>query len=289
MNTTRREFLATVAGAAASATTLAAQAVREIKSPFNGPIGLQMWSLRESLPKDLAGTLAKIRAMGFRDVEGAGLWGTTVEKMRAALDAAGLRCTSAHMQLDRLDKDVAGALTEAKAMGASMVVCPWIQEKVTRDDIMKAADVFNKAAKAAHDRGMRFGYHCHGYEFIPSSDGTLFDTLMKNTDPKMVEVQVDVFHAFHGGADPAKLITQLGSRVTSLHLKDLKKGAPVKAGTALGTPDVDVPVGTGQVDWPAVLRAAKAAGPQRYFVEDESADPLGHIPQSVKYLEGIKI
>ncbi|MFN8579904.1 MAG: sugar phosphate isomerase/epimerase [Gemmatimonadaceae bacterium] len=286
---TRREFLTTLTVAAAAARAVGAQAPREIKSPLNGPIGLQLWSLRNYLPKDLPGTLAKTRAMGFREVEAAGLWGTTVEKLRAALDAAGLKCQSAHTGFDRLQNDLTGALNEARALGATWIVCPWIAEKVTRDDVLKAADVFNRSAKAAHDRGMRFAYHCHGYEFIPSADGTLWDTLVKSTDAKLVEFQIDVFHAFFGGADPAKLIAQLGPRVTSLHLKDLKKGVTVTRGSAVGTPDIDVPVGSGQVDMMAVLRAAKAAGPQIYYLEDESDTPLTHIPESVKYLESVKV
>src|SRR6266536_98782 len=108
----RREFLTTIAVAGATsalrarwagaAETAAASPAAEIKTALNGPVGLQLWSLREYLPKDLPGTLAKVRAMGFREVEGAGLWGATAPKLRAALDAAGLRCPSAHMGFERL-------------------------------------------------------------------------------------------------------------------------------------------------------------------------------------------
>jgi sugar phosphate isomerase/epimerase len=124
---------------------------------------------------------------------------------------------------------------------------------------------------------------------VPSSEGTLFDTLVRTTDPTSVEFQVDVFHTFHGGGDPIRVITQLGSRVTSLHLKDLRKGAIVTAGTSTGTPDLDVPLGTGQIDWPPVLRAARSAGALLYYVEDESADPLAHIPKSLAYLESLEL
>ena len=225
----RREFLSTLAvGLTASAMrpawALAADAP-EIKSSLNAPIGLQLYSLREYGPKDLPGTLAKVRAMGFRDVESAGLWNHTLPEFRSALDAAGLT----------------------------------------------------------------FGYHCHGYEFIPSAEGTLFDTFAGLADPKLVSFQVDVFHAYHGGADPAQLIEKHKGRVKSLHLKDLKKGVVVKAGTATAEADVDVPVGSGQIDYPAVLRAAKKAGVSMYYVEDESKDPLGHVPQSLAYLSSVKV
>lgn len=286
---TRREFLTTVSLLSVTTPLMARLAQREIRSALNGPIGLQLWSLRAYLPKDLPGTLKTVRDMGFREVEGAGLWGHTAADLRKAMDTAGLRCQSAHMGYERLRDDLPGALAEARALGATWVVCPWIAEKVTRDDVLKAADLFNRSAKAAHGAGMRFAYHCHGYEFIPSADGTLFDTLAKATDPVEVEFQMDVFHAFYGGADPAALITKHAPRVSSLHVKDLKKGAPVVVGKSVGTADIDVPAGTGQLDMPAILRAAVKAGTRFYYIEDESADPLGHIPMTVKYLESFKM
>jgi sugar phosphate isomerase/epimerase len=289
----RREFLTTVAaGLAAPAGARAwLGAQDEIKTVLNGPVGVQMWSFREYLPKDLPGTLTKVRAMGFREVEGAGLWKRTVGELRAALDASGLRCQSAHMGFDRLRDDSAGAFAEAKALGASWVVCPWIShdKEFTREDALKSAEVFNKVAAAAEAAGLRFAYHCHGYEMLPSPEGTRFDTLAQNTDPKRVMFQVDVFHTLHGGADPVALINRYAARVKSLHLKDLQKGVAITKGTGTATPDLDVPLGTGQVNWPAVLRAATKAGASLYYVEDESADPWGHIPQSLQYLKSLKL
>jgi sugar phosphate isomerase/epimerase len=294
--TSRREFLTTLAaGVAVSAMrpsgALGADAP-EIKSSLGGPIGLQLWSLREYGPKDLPGTLAKVRAMGFREVESAGLWKHSLAEFRSALDTAGLKCHSSHIGFDRLRDDAAGAIAEAKGLGATGIVCAWISHKgdtFTREDATQGAEVFNKFGQAAQDAGLTFGYHCHGYEFVPSTEGTLFDTIAGLADPKLVGFQIDVFHAYHGGADPAQLIEKHKGRVRSLHLKDLKKGEVVKAGTAIADAEVDVPVGSGQIDTPAVLRAAKKAGVAMYYVEDESKDPLGHIPQSIAYLSSVKV
>ena len=263
---------------------------REITTALNGPVGLQLWSLREYLPKDLPGTLAKVRELGFRDVEGAGLWGQTAARMRQALDAAELRCRSAHMGFERLRDDPGRAFAEAKTMGAEWVVCPWIPHGnvFTRDDALKAADAFNRFATGAEAAGLRFAYHCHGYEFVPSSEGTLFDTLAGASSPQHVLFQIDVFHALFGGADPAQLIERHGRRVVSLHLKDLKKGFPITKGTATAPAEADVPVGSGQVDMAAVVRAAMKAGTSLYYVEDESPEPWTHIPATVAYLEGFK-
>ena len=291
----RRDFLARMTaglGAAALRPSVGWTADKvEIRTALKGTVGLQLWSLREYLPKDLPGTLAKVRAMGFREVEGAGLWGHSAAALRSAMDKAGLRCPSAHMGMERLRDDLSGALAEAKALGASHVVCPWIphDKTFTRDDALKAAEAFNGFGKAARAAGLSFGYHCHGYEFVPSTEGTLFDTLAGAADASLVEFQIDTFHAHHGGGDPAGLIERHKGRVRSLHLKDQRKGFPVQAGKGTAPPEADVPVGTGQVDFPAVLRAAVKAGVSFYFVEDESPDPLAHIPQSVAYLEGFKL
>lgn len=289
---TRRQFLnAAAALVTASCTRPPAPAAgpREIATTLGAPVGLQLWSLRDYLPRDLAGTLAKVRAMGFRDVEGAGPWGRAAAELRQAMDAAGLRCQSTHVGYERLRDDLPGAFDEARAFGATWIVCPWIphEQTVTREITLAAADLFNRVGRAAAGSGLRFSYHCHGYEFLPSTEGTLFDTLAGATDPKQVEFQMDVFHAFYGGADPARLIAQHAPRVSSLHLKDLKKGAPVTAGAAVGTPDIDVPVGSGQLDMLAVLAAARTAGTAIYYLEDESADPLGNIPRSVEWLERV--
>ncbi len=293
---TRRDFLAAVAAGVGASTLrpgrLLAADRPEVKIGLNGPVGLQLWSLRESLPKDLSGTLAKVRAMGFVEVEGAGLWGQPLAAFRAALDKAGLRCRSAHMGMERLEADLAGTLAEAKALGATDVVCPWIphdDKGFMRDDALKAADKFNRFGEAAKAAGLTFGYHCHGYEMVPATEGTLFDTLAKATDASLVSFQIDTFHAYHAGADPVAIITKYKGRVRSLHLKDEKKGFPRVAGSAGATPDADVPVGSGQIDFPAVLKAAVKAGVARYYVEDESADPLAHIPQSLAFLERLKV
>jgi sugar phosphate isomerase/epimerase len=292
--TSRRRFLTALAAGAGAVhfgvRSADAQQI-EMTTALNGPVGLQLWSLRKYLPNDLPATLGKVRAMGFREVEAAGLYHHTVTEFRMALDTAGLRCQSAHTGFGALRDHAAEAFAEAKALGATGIVCPWIDhgQAFTHDDAMKAAEVFNRVGAAAKREDLSLSYHCHGYEFVPSTEGTLFDTLAGATDPATVAFQIDVLHAFLGGADPAALITRYGARVKSLHLKDLKKGFPVKAGTAIAPAESDVPLGTGPGDMPAALRAAIKAGVPLYYVEDESDDPLGHIPASLAYLTALKL
>jgi len=295
--TSRRDFLTTAAvglGASALRSEWALGSdTPEVKTALNGPVGLQLYSLRAQLKKDVPGTLAKVRPLGIREVETAGTWGQTPADHRAALDKAGLRCQASHMGFERLRDDLAGALKEAKTLGASWVVCPWIPHDnakgFTRDDAMKAAEAFDRFGKAGRDAGLKLAYHCHGYEFVPGAEGTLFDVLAAHTDPALVSFEVDVFWAKAGGADPAKLIEKYKGRVPFLHVKDMKKGLSLPPGSSGAPDDTNVPLGTGQIDWPAVFHASVKSGTLVYYIEDESPDPLGQIPESLKYLAALKL
>ena len=293
---TRRRFLGTLTaglGAAALKPSGAfAGLAPEVKSPLGGPIGLQLWSLRDSLPKDVPGTLARLRALGIREVEAAGLAGMPIEGFRAALDKADLVCHSAHMDFDRLRTDTAGALKEAKALGVKFLVCPWIPHEgkvLTREGALKAVEVFNATGKAAKAEGVRFGYHAHGYEFAPSTEGMLFDTISRQTDPALVSFEIDIFWAKAGGVDPAKLIESLPGRVPLLHVKDLKKGLELPPGSSGAPEDSDVASGTGQLDLPAIFRAARKSGTEIFYIEDESTKPWEQIPETVKYLSSLRL
>jgi sugar phosphate isomerase/epimerase len=292
----RRSFMTSLAVGAGVAAVRPAFGVAplppEVKTVLNGPVGLQLWSLRVDLPKDVPGTLQRLRGLGIRHVEAAGLpKGTTALAFRKALDAASLVCRSAHMPFERLRDDSAGAVKEAKALGCLFVVCPWIPHDkagFTADDAAKAADVFNKTSQVAKAEGLRLGYHAHGYEFLPGAGGTLFDALVKNTDPA-VGIEVDIFWAKAGGVDPAKLIESLHGRVPLIHIKDMKKGLELPPGSSGAPEDSDVAAGQGQLDLPAIFRAAIKSGVEFYYIEDESTKPWEQIPVSLKYLSAMKL
>jgi len=295
--TSRRTFLGAMTagvGAAAlggrSAFAAAGTLPPEVKSSLGAPLGLQLYSLRDDAPKDLPGTLARVRALGIVEVETAGLYDKDVATVRAALDQAGLRCSGSHIGYDRWQKDIPGAVKEAKALGARFATVAWIKgdKAFSREDALRAAGVFNEAGKACAAEGVRLCYHCHGYEFVPSPEGTLFDTIVKNTDPKLVSFEIDVFWAKAGGTDPAKLIASLPGRVPLLHVKDMAKGLTLPPGSSSADNSSNVVVGTGQIDWPAVFRAAKAAGGEIYYIEDESQAVWEQLPKSLAYLSALK-
>jgi sugar phosphate isomerase/epimerase len=136
--------------------------------------------------------------------------------------------------------------------------------------------------------GLTFIYHNHGFEYQPYEDGTLYDYLLKNTDPKYVSMELDILWAFFPGQDPAQLLAKYGNRYKALHMKDLKKG--VERGSLSGgtAQENDVILGTGQIDIPAVIKAAKKAGVKHYYIEDESSSSVTQVPESIKYLNSLK-
>lgn len=276
----------------ASLTTLtvglaAAKAVGTGKS-FKGPVGLQLYSLRDQFKTDVLGTLDKVKAFGFKEVELAGTYGMTAEKFVAELKTRGLVPIAAHFPYERFRDNAEAVAQEAKALGLKYAGVAWIPHQGDFDEreCLAAAAVFNQAGAVMKQHGLKFFYHTHGYEYQPHRQGTLFDLLMEKTDPKLVAYEMDLLWTLHPGQDPVQLLNRYGKRFELMHLKDLKKG--VKGDLSGGT-DVrnDVALGTGQMNFPAVLKAAKKAGVKHYFIEDESPTVLDQIPQSLRYLEQV--
>ena len=258
---------------------------------FQGIAGLQLYSLREQFKTDVPGTLDEVQAWGIKEVETAGTYGLTPEKFRELLEARGLKAVSGHFKYELLAGDIDGVIREAKALGVQYVACAWIphtptefNEEVTR----RAAVDFNRAGEALAKAGLKFAYHAHGYEFAPFGDGTYFDLLVKETKPGFVNFEMDVFWITHPGKNPAELLAKYPDRWSLMHLKDIRKGAKTGIFTGKAALPDDVILGTGQVDWPMVLRAAAKAGVKHYFIEDESPTVEAQIPESLKYLQTLK-
>jgi sugar phosphate isomerase/epimerase len=253
------------------------------------PVGLQLYSLRQLFPKDVPGTLAKIRELGFREIEGGGDYGLGVAGFRAALQKAGLTLTSALFGYEDWGKDTAASVRKAAEFGARYTGCAWIPhqgETFTREDALRAAADFNKWGQATKAAGIRFVYHLHGYEFEPSPEGTLFDTLAKETDPGLVAFEADIFWVRRGGVDPVALFERYPGRIPLTHLKDIAKGTEICKPNGRAPDETSVPLGEGMIDWPSVLRAAQKAGVERHYLEDEHPEALTQIPRSLRYLAG---
>ena len=261
---------------------------------FHDHLGLQQWSLRDTTKaKGLPASFDVAKGWGFTEIEG-GIGGPMpAEQVRAELDKRGLTVPSVHAQYDQLAKDLAGVIRDAKTLGAKYVMCPWIPHKAAFDAALmhKAVEDFNKWGEAFRAAGITFGYHPHGYEFSAgaAAGDTLLDDLIRGTKPENVVFEMDVFWVVHGGGDPVKLLEKYSTRWVALHVKDIRKGAPTGFTTG-HAPDADnVTVGTGQVDWKAVISAAEKVGVKYYFIEDETPAPLECIPASLAYLKTLKL
>jgi len=257
---------------------------------FKGPTGLQLYSLRGIATQNPPKALKQAADFGFKLVETAGTYNLPPEKFKALLAEHGLKPISGHFPYDRWKTEPEKVLAEAKAIGLQYAGCAWISHKPPFNEAAArdAITVFNRAGELGAKQGIKVFYHAHGYEFHPHGDGTLMDLLIKDTNPKHVAFELDVLWVVFPGHDPVKWLTKYPGRWELMHLKDLKKG--VKIGDLTGKTDVtnDVPLGTGQMNWPAILKAAQASGVKYYFIEDESPTVVEQIPQTLKYLGDVK-
>jgi sugar phosphate isomerase/epimerase len=257
---------------------------------FKGTVGLQLYSVRAQMAKDVPGTLGMVRSWGIKFVELAGTYNLSPAEFKAQLDSHDLDAVSGHFAYERWRDNPEGVLEEAKTLGLVYVGCAWIphQGDFNESKLHEAVEVFNHAGELAAQHKMQFFYHTHGYEFQPANTGTLFDELVQETNPKNVKFEMDIFWVAHAGQDPVQLLKKYPGRFELMHLKDMKKGT--KTGLLTGSSDVrnDVVFGTGQLDLPAILRAAQQTGVKWYFIEDESPDSEQQIPASLLYLEGLR-
>lgn len=253
-------------------------------------IGLQLYSLRVQLQKDTPRALDEVKAFGVRNVELAGTYQLTPEQFRQQLDVRGLKAVSAHFSYERFRDDVEGVARDAKILGLKYVGCAWIPHSDPFDEktCREAAAVFNRAGEALAKHGLKFFYHTHGYEFQPYQDRTLFDMLMRETNPKYVSFEMDVFWIVHPGQDPVKLLEKYGKRWQLMHVKGMRDSTPT--GLLTGHSDVtnDVAVGQGKIDYVPILRTAKKVGVKYFIIEDESPSSEQQIPQSLEYLKSVR-
>lgn len=288
----RRSFLLSSAASslalAPSAGLLAALAK---DNAYRANIGIQLYTLRDALSKDAAGTLKKVAEAGYKQVE---LYGfPNCQPLIDGAKAAGLAINSAHFEWDSVinPKDEAMSdfrkiVARAKELGIGNLVIPYLQDKVreTLADYKRIAANANKAAAITKEAGIQLSYHNHAFEFQPKEGGkTGYDVFIEEFSPDM-QFEIDVFWVKVADKDPAELITKLSGRVSQLHLKDLKKGTKVPEFGSLPA-DAFKELGNGMISMEPIIEAASKAGVKHCHVEqDQSPDPLASIKQSIDYL-----
>ena len=260
------------------------------KGKFPDRFGLEIYSLRREAAKDLPATLALIRKFGIVDVELGDFYGRTAKEVRRLLDKAGLKASAMMSAHARLKGDIQSVVRDAHALGVEYVVCSTIPHRkhITAQDCDQAIEDFNRWGKVLADSKLRLCYHTHGVEFGPSPDGTLFDTLVKRTDPRYANYEMDIFWIVYAYQDPVKLLHKYPGRFPLMHVKDIRKDTPLGGSPGDVLEEASVILGQGLVDIPAALRAAEATGTKHYYIEDEAVNAAEQIPQSLRYLESIR-
>jgi len=251
--------------------------------------GMVSFTYRNSFTKDVSATLDTLKNLRIKDMEFSNLFGMKAAEIRKMLDERGMLCSSFGVSYPDLTNKTREVGENAKILGAKYVRVAYIAHEgiFTQEMALKAAEDFNTAGKVLKDEfGITFCYHNHGYEFVPYENGTLMDYIIQKTNSKYVSFEIDILWSFIHGQDPVKLIEKYPGRFKLLHLKDLRKGAELNAsgGTAV---ENDVALGTGQLDIPSILKAAKRAGIKHYYIEDESNSYKTQVPQTLLYLKSL--
>jgi len=280
----RRTFLKTSAVApAAMSLANAADSLRTI--------GVQLYTVRRVIPEKPLDTLKAIEALGYSECEATQ---DSLDKIWPSLKQTKLSAVSLHMNSAIFspgkEDQLQAAIDNAKQRGFEYVVCPYRlpEEREGLEGIRQLAARLNVAGEKSKAAGVRLCYHNHAFEFEPIEGTTPFETLLRETNPETVSLELDVFWVSVGGHDPVDIINHHSKRIPLLHLKDKALGTPVQYNQSVPRTAFKE-VGSGVLDFPAILRAAGQAGVKHYFVEQDEtpADPIASLRQSYEYLHRV--
>lgn len=267
------------------------------------PLGLQLYSVRDILPKDYEGTLHQVAALGYREVEAAGFFGHSPAEVKQAMDRVGLHCVSAHYPLTQLLPKVDETIQFGKDLGLSYIVCssPMLKdpsrvkdagsraarESMTLDDWHWNADQFNRIGEKVNAAGMRFAYHNHTPEFRSENGVVFYDELLRSTDPRKVSMELDCGWAVVAGQKPADLLSRYPTRFSMLHVKDFKMSPT----TTPSDPPPSTEMGRGTIDYHPIFEAAKKAHIEHAFVEQEQFDipPMEALKIDADYMRAVTV
>jgi sugar phosphate isomerase/epimerase len=281
--TSRRTFLETL-GVATAAAALPRELLAGVRTAAGtaklGAVGLQLYTVRSLMTKDVEATLATVAGIGYREVEFAGYFNREPAALRATLDKLKLTSPSCHIGLDAVEAGFDATAAAAKTLGHRWVVVASVPGRFFQSvaSLKELAQRFNAIGKRAKDAGLRYGYHNHNVEF-KAVEGTIpLELLLSETDPALVDFEMDAYWVTQGGGDPLALINKFPGRFRLLHAKDAS-AAPESAMRD---------VGAGVIDWPTIFAARKKAGIEHVFVEhDQPADPVASITASYNFLHNL--
>ena len=253
--------------------------------------GIQLWSVRDDLAKDPKGVLKQLSSYGYKQIESfegdKGIfWGMSNTEFKSYMDALGMKIISSHCDIT---KDFEKKAADAAAIGMKYLICPYkgpLEKIKNIDEFKKFADEFNQKGEICKKNGIRFAYHNHDYSFANMNGEMGQDVMMKNTDPSLVDFELDMYWVVAAGQDIETWLKKYPKRFRLCHVKDRKKGAP------LTERDASVVVGTGSIDYPKILKTAKTQGMEYYIVEQEmweGTTPLQAAQADAVYMKTLSI
>lgn len=274
--TTRRNFLRQGGALALGATLLPTLAY---PIPKKQNLGVQLYTFRKEMEEDPLGTLKQIAGIGIKKIETARsrkghYYGLRPEEMKTACEDLGMKLVSGHIHLDNQWEQT---MEEALAAGQEYLICSTMPtEGQTAENYKKVAEAFNTAGADCKKRGLKFGYHNHGYEFESDEGEVLFDLLLKNTDPGLVHMELDLGWVIVGGKDPLDYFKRFPGRFPLWHLKDMDMVE--KQSTEFGT---------GGLDIAAMMAHQKASGVKHIFIEQEEyrSSPLESMKHNMAFMK----
>ncbi|HMO56927.1 MAG TPA: sugar phosphate isomerase/epimerase [Roseiflexaceae bacterium] len=245
------------------------------------PISLQMYTVRDDAARDPIATIEAVAAAGYRAMELAGTMGLSAAELRRRLDALGVVVSGAHVAIDRLEGQIESVIDEMRTLGGKYVICPFLPPQRRGDIAAYRALVptLNAIGGRCHEAGLTFVYHNHDFELHQAGGTTGLHTFLRETDPALVQFELDVYWAVYAGFDPGALLAEFAGRVPLVHLKNM-------------TPEPNrtfAEVGHGTLDIPAICAAADAAGAEWFIVEQDRCErpALESVAMSINYLKSI--
>jgi sugar phosphate isomerase/epimerase len=245
-------------------------------------IGLQLYTVRKDMEKDFEGTIAKVAAIGFKEVEFAGYFNRSPQQVKSVLSANGLKSPSAHAVLKVLTDNLEKTVEDSAAIGHRYLICSYLfpQERKSLDDYKRYVDVFNRAGEVCKKAGIQFGYHNHDFEFVPMDGVMPYDLILEKCDSSLVKMELDLYWIAKAKQDPLKYFAAHPGRFALFHVKDMDN-TPRQYFTE---------VGRGVIDFKRIFAQGKKAGVKHYFVEQDDCPgpPLESARASFDYLKKLE-
>lgn len=299
----RRNFLKSASASVAFAATCT-DASWLMANPLGLPLGLQLYSMRDLLPKDYEGTLRELSALGYREVEAAGFFGRSASDVKRAMEQAGLHCVSAHYSYADLAPHLDETIEYGKALGLEYIICAspgfphgspaksadakTAREAMTLDDWRWNAEQFNRMGERVNAAGIKFGYHNHTAEFRRIDGVVIYDELLRLTDPAKVTMEMDCGWVIVGGGNPVDYLRRYPTRISMLHVKDFKLSGAPGSDTE---PPPSAELGRGSIDYRPIFAAASKTNIKHAFIEQEQYDmpPMEALKIDAEYWKALTV